>query len=278
MCQRTLSQEEPLSLAIVPFKRGLALSPLSCYDTVSETSISTTGSSTGSTCSSDANDGDIQLIQRPSSRGISSSCALRHFEVELSLAAVSSATTLVLSGFIERSTRHDIYALRDFLVRDDCPCQTVQFQDDVAYASNFRRFAYKKENINHHIQAICLRKNICLDYQIRLDLDVDDLALDSVLSLLAEVKKHPEVRQLSIAGHLNPTQERTLLQKLTSLLRQDDRDWTCVNVFTGFVNTTGNDDHDDYQQWRDIMMEYMEIFSQLYTKYNIPIDIRPCCD
>jgi hypothetical protein len=177
--------------------------------------------------------------------------------------------TLILSGFLVGATRHEIYQLRDWLLQSQqCIIQTIRMSDQVT-ATNLRRFLYKKENVNHHIQALCLRQDIRLDYQIQLDLSVDDV--DSCISILDEVQKHPEVKTLVLHGHLAVNQLERVLSKLTTLLRCNDRDWTSVQVLTGFLPS----DDQPHDAWRATMEHYMEVFSQLYTQYNLPIDIRP---
>jgi hypothetical protein len=216
---------------------------------------------------------DIQLITRPKRSSLASPILL-NFESEIQEAINNpKQVTLSLTNFIERSTRHDVYALRDLLLRGDRKWESVSF-NDVCYATSFRRWAYKKENIHHHIQKLCVGKAIPIDFHAQMEINVDDMSSTAALSLLAEVKKHPEVRGLTIVGHLNHEQEESLLKNVTSLVRLQDRDWDALNVYTGF---SGGDEK-DYEQWRQTILHYMEVFSELYTKYNAPIDIRPCAN
>lgn len=244
---------------LTPSRLLLKRSPSSdsCSSTDDETASCTTGNN------------EIQLITRP--KGSSASPQL-NFTNELREASVNpQQVTLTLTNFIERSTRHDIYALRDLLLQDDRNWESVCLKD-VCYASSFRRWAYKKDNIHHHIQKLCLNRNILLNFEAEMEINVDDVSSSTALALLAEVKKHPELRSLTIVGHLNNEQEEILLKDVASLVRLQDRDWNALNVYTGFAS--GGED--DYEQWRQTMVRYMDVFSQLYTKYNAPIDIRPC--
>lgn len=222
-----------------------------CSDTASESSSSYQDDD-------DDDDDDVLILQSRGSFGLDASLLV--------------GDTLALSGFLKRGTRHDIYQLRDWLSQHHCPIKTIRINDQVA-ATNFRRFAYKKENLNHHIQALCRTKSIALEYQIQLHISVNDLSVDACLSLLEEVKKHPEVKTLHLEGHLTPRRQERVLTKLTSLLRRNDRDWTSVQVITGFH---ADAEDQPYDTWRTTMEHYMDVFSQLYTQYNIPIDIRPC--
>jgi hypothetical protein len=247
MIMASSAKVESANRDAVPIKRGLVRS-LSCSETASESSSS----------HGNDDDGDDDILIQPS-RG--------SFGLEASVLDVGD--TLVLSGFLVRATRHDFYRLRDWLLLSDCPTRTIRIKDQVA-AATFRRLAYKKENLNHHIQAICRTKSIALDYQIQIDLSLDDLSVDTCISLLDEVKKHPEVKSLLLEGRSTPRQQERILAKLTSLLRRNDRDWTSVQVVTGFL--AGGQ---PYDTWRTTMEHYMDVFSQLYTQHNIPIDIRP---
>ena len=184
-------------------------------------------------------------------------------------------TKLLFENFIERSTRHDVLQLRDLLLQEDRSWESVTLIDR-AYASNFRRWAYKKDNICHHIEKICDHRGIQLKIQVHLELNVDDLPHSVVLALLHEVKKHPEVRNLSVVGHLNGSQVQSVMDAVTSLVSnlQEDRTWQAVNVYIGHVRGE-SDSEDDYETWRSVMENAMMEFSQLYTTQGLPIDIRP---
>jgi hypothetical protein len=193
--------------------------------------------------------------------------------------------TLVLNGFLVRATRHDIYQLRDWLLQHHhCPIiKMIRITGQVA-ATDFRRFVYKKENVSHHIQALCRAKNILLDYQIQLHIGVNTTAslsssIDACASVLEEVKKHPEVTTLHLMGRLTTRQQDRILTQLINLLRRNDRDWISVQVVTGFLADAEADAEDQPNDtWRTTMEHYMDVFSQLYSQYNIPIDIQPCAE
>ena len=199
------------------------------------------------------------------------------FGEELQAARSNPAQTkFFFESFIERSTRHDIRQLRDLLSQEDRIWESVTLVDR-AFASNFRRWAYKKDNICHHIEKICERRGIQLDFQVHLELNVDDLPLSVVLALLHEVQKHPEIRNLSVVGHLNGSQVQTVMDAVTLLVSniQEDRTWQAVNVYIGHVRGA-SDSEDDYETWRSIMEHAMMEFAQLYSTQGLPIDIRPC--
>ena len=253
------------------------LAPMPSLDASEATTADETNSSTSSACSAEEDhEPTVQLITHIRSKRNHSSAfsAPRNFAKELGQAASNPGQTcLRLSNFIERSTRHDVCALRDLLLQDDRRWKSVALTD-VCYASNFRRWAYKKENIHHHIQKLCLSRGIHLDCHAQMQLDLDDMSCASAIALLAEVKKHPEVRGLTVVGHLNAEQEQGLLKAVTSLVRLQDRDWDAVNVYTAFA-AGSHQDPDEYEHWRSTMEHYMGVFSQLYERYNLPIDIRP---
>ena len=175
----------------------------------SETESETLSSSSHG-CSDDLQDDDndsVCLVQhkRPQQQQPSRLVG-RCFGAALEAARANQhQTTLEFHNFIERSTRHDILGLRDLLLQDDRQWESITLVDR-AYASNFRRWAYKKENVSHHLQRLCVQRNIRLDYQVHLELNVDDLPTSSVVALLAEIKKHPEIRHLVVVGHLTASQ------------------------------------------------------------------------
>lgn len=198
------------------------------------------------------------------------------FGEELKAARLDKTQTeLSLENFIERSTRHDVLQLRDLILREDRTWESVTLIDR-AYASNFRRWAYKKECVCHHIEKVCQRRGINLDIQVHLELDVDDLPLSVVLALLHEIKKHPEILNLTVVGHLNSSQVEAVMEAVMSLVDnlQEDRSWQAVNVYIGHVCGESDSD-DDYEAWRAVMQNAMMSFSELYSQHGLPIDIRP---
>ena len=229
---------------------------------------------------------EIQLITKPTKASRSAFQPVLNFSAELDQAAATASSStskddvaLELHQFIERATRHDIYKLRDLIVQygtqgDAWKGKTLRIHD-TAYATNFRRFAYKKDNLNHHIQALCLKANMRLDYRIALVLDVDDTPTHTVVDLLQEIKKHPEIRHLTVCGHLNQEQERLVLTAVKSLVQLQDRDWDAIHIYTAYCSSNSTCP-EDYEAWVSLMQHYMGVFSQLYEQYQIPIDIRPC--
>ena len=109
-----------------------------------------------------------------------------------------------------------------------------------------------------------------------MELNVDDLPLSVVLALLHEIKKHPEITNLTVVGHLNSSQVEAVMDEVTSLVDNlhEDRTWQAVNVFLGHVCGTSDNDN-DYEAWRAVMQNAMMTFSELYTHRCLPIDIRP---
>jgi len=67
---------------------------------------------------------------------------------------------------------------------------------------------------------------------------------------------------------------------LLMLAHYQDRTWQTFQIYTAYCccgSYNGhNHDDDEYETWRERMELAMLEFSQLYTKYNLPVDIRPC--
>ena len=280
---------------------------------------------------SDSDDSSIHFITRPDRRmSLSSSSHLprSHFshQLEQFRSRPETSSCLELHKFVELSTRHDIYALRDLLLfvtgttttstsgshiqleridsyddddnedKDDnegkhhpCdededessppqppqlqlqssqqlpPLRAVRLTGDQWSATSFRRWAYKKDNILHHIQKICKKHGIELDFQIQLHIHVPDLVpsstsantknsdaktmekdpkrtttvADAILRILHEVEKHPEIRHLQLDGHVDdPNDERVIVEAVTTLLNRNDRDWEAVTVNTTTTSMT----------------------------------------
>jgi hypothetical protein len=214
---------------------------------------------------------------RTSFCGSVSSLAGRFTEPLAAARANPTQTSLELHDFVQHATRHEIYALRDLLALKDRTWDRVILKDTCA-ASNYRRWLYKKENIEHHVVKLCKLYAIPLEFSTHLHMTPStsaSVSAETILFILQQAKTDRSVTQITLTGlRFCASDTKAILKSIASLLHLHDRDWKSVTLVLGHAAKSSNSE--DQAKWRSIMMESMESFSTLYMQTGIPIDIRPC--
>jgi hypothetical protein len=227
------------------------------------------------TCSSSSESDEFDNVEVPlliskscHKRSVSSLYLQGHFASQLENARQNtSQTSLLLKDFVQHSTRHELYALRNLLALQDRTWEAVTIQETVPVAQ-IRCWSYKKENAEHHLRKLCQCFQIPLEFEIHLEV-LPSHDATQVLPLLHQARKDRDIASLALQGYFTLEQTQDILQTLTSLFHLEDT-WKQIHIALALAN------QDQTTAWRETMMAAMQTFSQLYIQMGIPVDIRPC--
>lgn len=179
---------------------------------------------------------------------------------------------LVLVDFVDTSSQHDVYSLRDLLYNGGYQWKKVHLVDS-APKNSCRRWRYKKDNVCHHIKDICVAREIALVFEASTGLLIDGMSsVEPVVDILKQLEQDEEIIQLALKGSLNDQETALIFQALTSLLTREDRTWDRVRIEIVF----GGGNPRQYLLWKQLMDEYATLYAQMQVEYNIAIEvIRP---
>jgi hypothetical protein len=236
------------------------------------------GSSNCSRCFPAPCDDDSSKTHAESDSETTADCHHICFGAKLAFVRDNKGVTKVnLCNFIGRYEQDELLALTKILRTSTRQWKCIEFEDQVE-GTNYRRWLFRRDHVRSALRNALAEQERRLSHKVpiyfeeRLKIDIDELPLEAIGSVLKEVEKDRCVRELTMEGLLAYQDVESVIGPLVSLLSRGDRNWKRVVIRVSF----DGDVFSDFPKWEAEVHFAKFRLDEMSAYRNIPIDFQIC--
>ena len=179
-------------------------------------------------------------------------------------------TTLTLRDFVSHSEPRDALMLNGIVALNLPRAWSCIRLVDSVHGDNYRRWAFKKIGILKKVLTTATDQDIDLVFETKVH--CSNMSWATIVSLLLELRKDPDVTTLDISGTFCYEGAEQIVQTLVGMVACDDRSWHSIHFHITVLKET--DESREYPESHRVMAKCKRALDRLSAERDIAISIH----